>query len=285
VKKIWNLLENEPSFPSLEEIGYTLSSVETDAYDVLVCGLEHIEYAGAVVNPLECFIIVALENPEMERHLVPNTFNAWIDRNRLARLPAMLKAYQSHIDEKIKFRENHTLLERLIIDTSVHHENLNVIKSSMRESTKEIEKIFEARVEEMRSIHTDTANTLDQLSHLKEQINPKVFENLEESWAMTRSILGRTDDVIKAMFGFVMVLQCEDRISQMIDGIGNIMDDDIFYARDNGCLINNEKEAQLKERLVPFYTIQDQRDYAIGLNTPAQGCKPESVDIDDFILF
>ena len=285
MKKIWNLLENESSFPSLEDIGYTLSSAETDAYDVLVCGLEHIEYAGAVVNPLECFIIVALENPEMERHLVPNTFNAWIDRNRLERLPAMLSAYQSHIDEKIRFRENHTLLERLIIDTSVHHENLNVIKSSMRESTKEIEKIFEARVEEMRSIHADTANTLDQLSHLKEQINPKVFENLEESWAMTRSILGRTDDVIKAMFGFVMVLQCEDRISQMIDGIGNIMDDDIFYARDNGCLINNEKETQLKARLVPFYTIQDQRDYAVGVNTPAQGCKPESVDIDDFILF
>ncbi|MCX6074429.1 MAG: hypothetical protein NTY39_08930 [Campylobacterales bacterium] len=285
MKKIWNLLENEALFLSLEEVGYTLSLEGAEACDVLVCGLEHIEYAGAMVNPLECFIIVALENPEMERHLVPSTFNAWIDRSKLERLPAMLQAYQSHIDEKIKFRETHNLLERLVVDTSVHCVNLGEIKLNMRSSTKEIEKIFEERVEEMRAIHHDTTMAHEKLTALKDQIVPKEFNDLQESWEMTQSILTRTNEVIKAMFGFVMVLQCEDRISQMIEGIENIMNDDILNATENGVVLTPETEAKLKERLLPFYTIQEQRDYAMGQSISSQGCQHEQVDIDDFLLF
>lgn len=283
MKTIWNLLDEQISLTNV--IDYQIIPVAEGSCDVLICGLEHIEYAGILVNPRETFIIVALENSESERHLIPNTFSAWIDRKRVAEFYDMLNAYRSHIDEKIKFRETRNLLEQLVVDTSVHQSNLDVIRATMRSSTKEIETIFEERVEEMREIHRDTSSTLDHLSRLKEQIVPEVFENLEESWEMTRSILGRTDEVIKAMFGFVMVLQCEDRISQMIDGIENIMRNDIDSAINNGFVIAEEQEKILKERLVPFYTIQDQRDYAVGINIPSQGCKPDQVDIDDFILF
>lgn len=283
MKTLWNLLDDQIDLTKIAE--YLIAPVSEGSCDVLVCGLEHIEYAGILVNPRETFIIVALENPESERHLIPSAFSAWIDQKRISGISDMLYAYRTHIDEKIKFRETRDLLERLIVDTSVHQSNLDVIRTTMRSSTKEIETIFEERVEEMRSIHHDTASTLEHLSRLKEQIVPEVFDNLEESWEMTQSILNRTDEVIKAMFGFVMVLQCEDRISQMIDGIENIMKNDIENVTENGFVISEEQEKGLKERLVPFYTIQDQRDYAMGANIQTQGCKPDQVDIDDFILF
>lgn len=285
MKTLWNLLEDAPYFPSLEDEGYMLINAQEDGCDVMVCGLEHVEYAGAFVNPQESFFIVALSDPEHERHLVPNTFSAWIDRNRLERLPSMLNEYQSHIDQKSKMRQMRELVRRFSVDTSVHYANLEGIKLNMRESTKEIETIFEERVEEMRAIHRDTEQAHKKLTTLKELIVPKEFNDLEESWNMTRSILNRTDDVIKAMFGFIMVLQCEDRITQMIDGIGKIMDDDIHYATQNGCAVSFDQAAELKARLVPFYTIQDQRDYAEGLDDAMQKCKPEQASIDEFTLF
>jgi hypothetical protein len=285
MRKIWNLLEDDSSFPSLEDSEYSLVSADENDCDVMICGLEHVEYAGALVSPHECFFIVALDNPDHERHLVPNTFSAWIDRKRLNRLPSMLDAYRSHIDQKGKTRALRDTLRRFSVDTSVHYANLEGIKLNMRESTKEIETIFEERVEEMRAIHKDTTLAHDKLTALKEQIVPKEFNDLEESWNMTRAILDRTDEVIKAMFGFIMVLQCEDRITQMIDGIGKIMDDDITYAAEMGCILTPDEETALKERLVPFYTIQDQRDFVQGKDGAMQKCKPDQSEIDEFTLF
>lgn len=285
MKKIWNLLEDHAGFPSLEDAGYVLASAEESECDVMVCGLEHVEYAGALANPYESFFIVALDNPEHDRHLVPSTFSAWIDRKRLHRLPSMLDAYRLQIEQKGKTRALRDTVQRFSVDTSVHYANLEGIKLNMRESTKEIETIFEERVEEMRVIHQDTTLAHEKLTALKEQIVPKEFNDLEESWNMTRSILNRTDEVIKAMFGFIMVLQCEDRITQMIDGIGKIMDDDINHAAELGCSIPMDKEAKLKERLVSFYTIQDQRDFVLGKDDAMQKCKPDQSEIDEFTLF
>lgn len=284
MKTVLNLLE-EDVFPSLENTSFELVQSDQSISDVIVCGLEHIEFAGAIANPEETFFIIALNDPLHEKGLIPSTFHAWISRNRLERLPEMLDIYRANIDKKSTIRETRALMERFIVDTSVHHANLDGIKKSMRESTKEIETIFEARVQEMRSIHTDTQSAHEQLTRLKEQIVPEVFEDLQSSWEITQSILKRTDDVIKAMFGFISVLQCEDRISQMIDGIENIMNDDIELANENGYYVSYANETELKNRLIPYYTIQDQRDYVLGEEDAMKGCKPESVDIDDFILF
>lgn len=282
---LWNLLEDEDRFPSLEGSGFGLVDAREKGCDVLVCGLEHVEYAGAFVDPKECFFIVALSDPELEQRLVPDSFSAWIDRKRLERLPAMLEAYRPHIEQRARTRRLREMLSRFSVDTGVHQANLEGIKQSMRESTREIETIFEERVEEMRAIHKDAAVAHEKLTALKAQIVPEEFNDLEESWNMTHSILSRTDDVIKAMFGFIMVLQCEDRITQMIDGISKIMEDDIVHARENGCGVSMAEQNELKARLVPFYTIQEQRDYAMGHEDAMQGCKPEQVDIDDFTLF
>jgi hypothetical protein len=283
MKTIWNLLEDEPSFPSLEGAGYELVSEQES--DVMICGLEHIEHALALANPQECLFIIALDDFKYEHQLVPSIFDAWIDSKKLDKLPLMLDAYKSHIEQKAKVRQQREVINRLSVDTSVHFANLDGIKLSMRESTKEIENIFEERVEEMRSIHRDTEKAYEKLTNLKEQMVPQEFADLEESWNMTESILSRTDDVIKAMFGFITVLQCEDRITQMIEGIEKIMDDDITYMSENGCNLTLGDEDKLKERLVSFYTIQDQRDYAQGIDNAMQGCKPKQADIEEILLF
>lgn len=285
MKTIWNLLEDEPSFPSLDDSGYTFISTEENGCDVMICGLEHVEYAGALVNPQDTFMVVALNDPDHERHLVPSTFSAWINRHRLDRLASMLDTYHSHIEQKRKIGDLKEMMYRFSVDTAVHQANLAGIKHSMRESTKEIETIFEERVEEMRAIHQDAMEALNQLTRLKEQIVPDVFEDLEGSWNATSSILTRTDEVIKAMFGFIMVLQCEDRITQMIDGIDAIMKSDLERMEESGYTVPLALESELKARLVSYYTIQEQRDYAMGVDNALQGCKPEKVDIDDFTLF
>ena len=285
MKTVCNLMDDNADFPSLENSAFVLAHPDDKSFDVVVCAIDQIEYASALANPDETFFIVVLSDVEHEKGLIPSSYHAWISRHKLERLPDMLETYSLMIDQKNKTRESRAMVERFMVDTSVHHANLDGIKKSMRESTKEIEMIFEARVEDMRNIHKDTARTLEHLTQLKEQIAPKEFANLEESWNMTRAIVGRTDDVIKAMFGFISVLQCEDRISQMVDGISTIMDDDIQFAQDNGYFVAYGDEVEFKTRLMPYYTIQDQRDYVMGHDDAMKGCKPESVDIDDFILF
>jgi hypothetical protein len=285
MKTIWNLLEDDTDFPLLDEKFYRKIELDEIRGDVIICGLEHLSFATALVNPHECLLIIALHDPITEQCFVPDIFDAWIDRARLDKLPSMLEAYNSHIEQKIKVREQREIIERFSVDTSVHNANLDGIKLNMQESTKEIETIFEERVKEMKAIHHDAREAHEKLTLLKEQTAPSAFTELEESWNMTSSILDRTDEVIKAMFGFIMVLQCEDRITQMIDGIAKIMEDDVEFALQNGYPVSMELENNLKKRLIPFYTIQDQRDYANGIEDAMQGCNIEQPDMEEFMLF
>ncbi|PNV84506.1 MAG: hypothetical protein C0627_00625 [Sulfurimonas sp.] len=285
MKTIWNLLEDDTEFPLLDEKLYRKIEEDDTGSDVMICGLEHLSFVTASVDPHECLLIIALHDPKNEQSFVPDIFDAWIDRSKLEKLPAMLEAYDSHIKQKIKVREQREIIERFSVDTSVHNANLDGIKLNMQESTKEIETIFEERVKEMKAIHHDAKDAHEKLTLLKEQTAPAAFIELEESWNMTQSILGRTDEVIKAMFGFIMVLQCEDSITQMIDGIGNIMEDDVEFALQNGYPVSMELASTLKKRLIPFYTIQDQRDYADGKEDAMQGCNIEQPDMEEFMLF
>lgn len=283
MKTILNLLQDDTAL-YLDEALYTFESNKEIPCDIMICPTEHLETASLLVNPKECFLIAAL-NDKDEQSLVPDIFDAWILRSSLLKLPSMLEAYDSYIEQKIKLRVQREIIERFSVDTSVHNANLDGIKLNMQESTKEIENIFEERVEEMRKIHRDAKGAHEKLTVLKEQTAPAAFAELEDSWSMTESILSRTDEVIKAMFGFIMVLQCEDRITQMIDGISKIMEDDVAFAELNGFSVEDELKTELKKRLIAFYTIQDQRDYASGIEDAMQGCNIEQPNIEELLLF
>ena len=283
MKTILNLLQDDTAL-YLDEALYTFESNKEIPCDIMICPAEHLETASLLVNPKECFLIAAL-NDKDEQSFVPDIFDAWILRSSLLKLPSMLEAYDSYIEQKIKLRVQREIIERFSVDTSVHNANLDGIKLNMQESTREIETIFEERVEEMREIHRDAKGAHEKLTVLKEQTAPAAFAELEDSWSMTESILARTDEVIKAMFGFIMVLQCEDRISQMIEGIEKIMQDDVAFAELNGFSVKDELKTELKKRLIAFYTIQDQRDYASGIEDAMQGCNIEQPNIEELLLF
>jgi len=283
MKTILNLLQDDTAL-YLDEALYTFEIDKETPCDIMICPAEHLETASLLVNPKECFLIAAL-NDKDEQSFVPDIFDAWILRSSLLKLPSMLEAYDSYIEQKITLRTQREIIERFSVDTSVHNANLEGIKLNMQESTKEIENIFEERVEEMREIHRDAKGAHEKLTVLKEQTAPAAFAELEDSWSMTESILARTDEVIKAMFGFIMVLQCEDRISQMIEGIEKIMQDDVAFAELNGFSVEDELKTELKKRLIAFYTIQDQRDYASGIEDAMQGCNIEQPNIEELLLF
>lgn len=288
MKTIWNLLINDLDFPILDEAHYKLVDLQESnevQCNIMICGIEDFSSIKMLYNPKETFLIAALKDIDTEKESVPKEFDAWINRHSLNELPKMLKAYNDRIEDKIKLREQRELIERLWVDTSVHNANLDGIKQNMQESTKDIERVFEERVEEMKSIHTDIDESLKSLTSFREQMAPQAFSELEESWIKTESILHRTDEVIKAMFGFIVILQCEDRISQMIDGIKKIMDNDIEFAKNSGYDIEPAYLSELKKRLLQFYTIQDQRDYANGNENAMQGCNITQPDFDEILLF
>lgn len=288
MKTIWNLLINDLDFPILDEAHYKLVDLQESnevQCNIMICGIEDFSSIKMLYNPKETFLIAALNNVESEKEFTPKEFDAWINRHSLNELPKMLKAYNDRIEDKIRLREQRELIERLWVDTSVHNANLDGIKQNMQESTKDIERVFEERVEEMKSIHTDIDESLKSLTSFREQMAPQAFSELEESWIKTESILHRTDEVIKAMFGFIVILQCEDRISQMIDGIKKIMDNDIEFAKNSGYDVEPAYLSELKKRLLQFYTIQDQRDYANGNENAMQGCNITQPDFDEILLF
>jgi len=285
MKTIWYLLKESSLLSLLEDSGYRVVDINNGEYDVMICDLEHAEFALSTINPKECFSIIALHDFKNEIDLLPSGFDAWIDINSLDKLPGMLDSYAPTIEQKITIKTQRKIIERFSVDNSVHNANLEGIKLNMQESTKEIETIFEERVEEMREIHKDTKETHEKLTLLKTNTAPAAFAELEESWEKTESILERTDEVIKAMFGFIMVLQCEDRITQMIDGISNIMKNDIAFSEKNGYVVSDEIKESLKKRLVEFYTIQDQRDYAMGEEDAMKGCNIQQPNIEELLLF
>ncbi len=71
----------------------------------------------------------------------------------------------------------------------------------------------------------------------------------------------------------------------MIEGIEKIMQDDVAFAELNGFSVEDELKTELKKRLIAFYTIQDQRDYASGIEDAMQGCNIEQPNIEELLFF
>ena len=129
-------------------------------------------------------------------------------------------------------------LEKITIHNDIHTESFDILKSTIKNATKSIEKNFEARVKEIRETNED-------LTLLKEEINA-VKEVLDDEPLLINpvhtleQIVGKNDDTIKSLFEFVMILQCEDRIEQLVDGILNIVKEDIKQIKSLDIEISDE---------------------------------------------
>ena len=156
-------------------------------------------------------------------------------------------------------------LEKITIHNDIHTESFDILKSTIKNATKSIEKNFEARVKEIRETNED-------LTLLKEEINA-VKEVLDDEPLLINpvhtleQIVGKNDDTIKSLFEFVMILQCEDRIEQLVDGILNIVKEDIKQIKSLDIEISDELKKKIKLRMVDSFYLQEQRDIALDVES------------------
>lgn len=215
--------------------------------------------------------------------------NAWIYRSKISTLSELIRAGKKELDAYQTGRILRETTANLYVHYDVHEHNLGMIREGMRTSAREIRDIFEAQVAEMRQIHSDIISAKENMVFLSMNIdNQEPVKMLEESVEHTEDILSRTNKVIKAMFGFVSILQCEDRITQMLDGITSVVESDKEQILGlDGAYDDPQVISDVKKSMVHHYTIQEQRDFAMGTLKGFESCKTQIPDIDDddFILF
>ena len=133
--------------------------------------------------------------------------------------------------------------------------------------------------------------TVEHLSLLKEEINMstgKIESNFELNINLLKQIKNEvTDDkaeemlsvVLFNMKNYISILQCEDKLFQMIDGVSNYIDSSSQEISKNVQIHEDiDKIKNIKEDTVKFYTIQDQRDLALG----AEPCDVEDSELTLF---
>lgn len=286
-KNVYTQLDVSGCKQLLESFGYGVTNSLDYSVVVVVAKSDELSNVLNAIDKRTTFVIGVVDNGDETIHL-KGLSDAWILSSSIEKLPQLIESYKVLIDNRIAVRDSLIALGTIAMHEGVHKENLGAIKTIMQQTTSEIETIFKSRVEEMKAIHTDAQYTEKQLSLLRENMQPQEFYDLEEAWESTRSIVSRTDEVIKAMFSFVTVLQCEDRLTQMMDGIATIMSDDVqkigeFYPFDAP-----ELYEKFKRDLQGFYTIQEQRDFVMGMPLRVDGCqghKQEVSSIDEIELF
>jgi hypothetical protein len=282
-RTLWNLLEEELDFNPLNECGYLNYDPSMDHCTVLLCGADTMDIAGAMGDPHDTFFIVALNDPIKELPHVPKNFDAWIDAKKLSTLPTLLTAYEALIGRKEQQRFTRNSLQSFMVNSNVHKSNLEAVKSVIRSSSLEIETIFESRVSDLKTMEQSVESSLEKINTFIDTTTSQDKSLLEEVATLNKEIQTQLTETMKAMRGFIVVLQCEDRISQMLDGIGNIIDHDIQEIESNGLYVPLDKEAPIKASLADFYTIQEQRDFAMGVETTLGTCT--DTEEDGFILF
>lgn len=282
-RSLWNLLEVELDFIALNQCGYFNYDPSMDGCSVLLCGVDTMDIAGAMSDPHDTFFIVALNDPIKELKHVPKKFDAWIDITKIDSLPTLLAAYDTLIKRKEQQRFMRNALQNFMVNSNVHKSNLESIKGVIRSSSHEIETIFESRVDDLKSVKESIDTSLVKASSLLDRLTDEEKVLLGEIIGLNETSQSQVANIMKAMRGFIIVLQCEDRISQMLDGISNIIDHDIHEVQSNGLYVPLDKEAPIKASLANFYTIQEQRDFAMGIDSSPSSCsEPEE---DGFILF
>ncbi|MEY4504052.1 MAG: hypothetical protein RL154_345, partial [Pseudomonadota bacterium] len=108
---------------------------------------------------------------------------------------------------------------------------------------------------------------------------------LDESISTADNILVRADSVISAMYGFVGILQFEDRLSQILDGMVRVLNNCSANILELGFSLDGAKEKELRDLVVNFYTVQEQRDFALGLEVKPRYCDAPSIDDDGPLFF
>ena len=148
--------------------------------------------------------------------------------------------------------ESLDIAQKSYVLNELHVENLSLIKDEINKSTRKIELNFEANIKLLKQVQENISN--DEAS---EKLSVVLFN----------------------MHNYISILQCEDKLFQMLDGVSNVLTASNQEIVDTVKVLNEEDKIQeIKNETVKHYTIQDQRDLSLNL-------EPCDVEDSELTLF
>jgi hypothetical protein len=263
----WIQIEQKPT---IEE------AVDTDC-DFIVCTLEEGKALlnGTLIPPL----LIVADQTKQDGCELAALFDAWVvqDEKVFDSISQVCRQSEKEI-ERIK-RLRYELKEKTKSNfvSRINIENLDLIKSKMQHSTDEIRKIFKNEIDNMRSVYEELEETKKMIASNRDDEKTVISRSIVH----TQDILDKTSEIIKNMHGFVSILQCEDRITQMIDGIIKVTQTQLL----NDTQIDEDAKQELISSMLSCYTIQEQRDMLVGKEVDKDGCENTEAEDEEFTLF
>ncbi len=221
--------------------------------------------------------------PETFEYDISSNFDAWVIKNNITALAALIRTNCK--PKQCETALNNNILSKLLIFDKITASNCEMIKEQLRHNVVAIRDIFQEQVLVMKNIHQEIKETKYDLQTARDtQDMLQRISILDASIASADDILHRADSVIEAMYGFVGILQFEDRLTQILDGMKNALNECVGSINELDIKTDEKHEKDLKELLVSLYTVQEQRDFALGLDAKPRYYNAPSIE-DDAALF
>jgi hypothetical protein len=206
--------------------------------------------------------------------------DAWILDSGLSDIDKLVKKVSKELILKKELYYSKSNLAKLLVSNDAHIANIDMIKSLISESTTLVAKNFESRVNEIRELDSSIGEIMLKLDSSIGKVEGEK-QGIEESLKSAQELHENMKTIIKSLFSYVSILQCEDRLFQMLDGIGNIMKSTQELEKEEFLQIDREAREDLLRELVEFYTIQEQRDFVLGIEESEE----ENTQASELTLF
>lgn len=122
-----------------------------------------------------------------------------------------------------------------------HKMSYDLVENIIAEATQEIAANFEGNLKKLKSL----------------------CKALEDT-SMDKRDLWFLQEATESMHEYITILQCEDRIFQILNGVSAATDGGMNSIKDLNIDISEDTMYDYGEDLVKYYTVQEQRDIALG---------------------
>jgi len=246
----------------VEFIPFSAENIKDRYFDIAITDKTSYDiFSQNLANMQEYIYKIAIVDDKSEIDFVCKNHNAWILSTKIANIHKLIKASLDRIKIAKDLNASNKILKQVLADNNIGTKSCDLVLLNLKKATLQVKNIFEIQVEEMKNIHNDIKAVR---SNLQDDFTPPICIDVQGAARQTDSILIRTDSVIKEMYGFIRILQCEDRIAQMLDGIKNLLNLEAELIRQQGIDITKNELLHLTDSLEVLFTLQEQRDIAKG---------------------
>jgi len=175
-----------------------------------------------------------------------NRYNLVIKSQHIQKIQTILESKYEVFDIKKELYNAQSQLQKAKLANDVHIASLSIIKHTLSQSTLKLKEFFKDDIRKLKNILS-------------------IIENINIEDQNLRQLMIDTTQDLKNMHDNITILQFEDILIQMIDGMENLIIDQNQNLDSKAIVFDNTKISLCKEELLKFYTIQKQRDYLLGI--------------------